>query len=66
MRHVPGPEVDDGPLQMQVATINYDEFVGRIAIGRIRRGEVRKGQVISAIDLQGNPRQARVSRLTGF
>ncbi|MCB9529709.1 MAG: translational GTPase TypA [bacterium] len=66
VRHVPGPEVDDGPLQMQVATINYDEFVGRIAIGRIRRGEVRKGQVISAIDLQGNPRQARVSRLTGF
>lgn len=66
VKFVPGPEVDDGPFQMQVATINYDDFVGRIAIGRIRRGEVRKGQVISAIDLEGNPRQARISRLTGF
>ena len=66
VEHVPGPEISEGPLRMQVATINYDEFVGRIAIGRIRRGEVRKGQVISAIDLDGQARQSRISRLVGF
>lgn len=64
---VPGPEVDaDGPLQMQVATIDYDEFVGRIAIGRIRRGRIAKGRVLGAIGLDGKVRQARVSRLVGF
>ncbi len=67
LEHVPGPEVDaDGPLQMQVATIDYDEFVGRIAVGRIRRGVIQKGRVVSAVALDGKARQARISRLVGF
>lgn len=67
LEHVPGPEVDaEKPLQMQVATIDYDEFVGRIAVGRIRRGVIAKGKVLSAVSLDGKVRQARVSRLVGF
>ncbi|MEZ4472501.1 MAG: translational GTPase TypA [bacterium] len=67
LEHVEGPEVDpEGPFQLQVATIDYDEFVGRIAIGRIRRGTVRKGMGIAAVDFEGKVRQTRVSRLTGF
>jgi len=67
LENVAGPTVDpEGPLQMQVATIDYDEFVGRIAIGRMLRGTVRKGMIISAIDFEGTPRQARVTRLVGF
>lgn len=67
LEHVEGPEVDpDGPLQMQIATIGYDEFVGRIAVGRIARGSVTKGQGIATAGLDGKVRMSRVSRLTGF
>jgi len=64
---VPGPTVDpDGPLQMQVATIDYDEFVGRVAVGRITRGSVKRGQQLTAIDIEGGQRRAKVSRVNGF
>jgi GTP-binding protein len=45
VERVPGPLVDpDGPLQMLCTTLDYSEFVGRIAIGRIAAGRIRKGQ----------------------
>ena len=45
LEKVPGPEVDqDKPLQMLCTTLDFSEFVGRIAIGRIAAGTVRKGQ----------------------
>ncbi|MCB9522045.1 MAG: translational GTPase TypA [Myxococcales bacterium] len=67
LEFVPGPEVDpDGPLQMQVATIGYDEFVGRIAVGRIQRGRVRRNQQLTVIDVDGAPRTGKVVRLNGY
>ncbi|MCA9560549.1 MAG: translational GTPase TypA [Myxococcales bacterium] len=66
VERVPPPTIAEGPLQMQVATIGYDDFVGRIAVGRIRRGEVRKGQLIVCLDITGKPRRAKVSRLNGY
>lgn len=48
LEKVPGPEVDqDMPLQMLCTTLDFSEFVGRIAIGRIAAGTVRKGQRVS-------------------
>lgn len=45
---VPGPEVDEtAPLQMLVTTLDWSEYVGRIAIGRIQSGSIRQGQNIS-------------------
>ena len=42
---IPGPEVDpDSPLQMLCTTLDFSEYVGRIAIGRIRSGRIRRGQ----------------------
>jgi GTP-binding protein len=65
--HVPPPEVEDeGPLQMQVATIDYDDFVGRIAVGRIRRGRVKKGDPLVVIDHDGKERRGKVTKLMGF
>ncbi len=47
LEHMDAPEVDDeGPTQMLVSSIDYNEFVGRICIGRIERGVVRKNQDI--------------------
>jgi GTP-binding protein len=44
---LPGPEVDpQAPLQMMVTTLNWSEYVGRIAVGRIEAGTVRVGQTI--------------------
>ncbi|MFN3197814.1 MAG: translational GTPase TypA [Bradymonadia bacterium] len=64
---VPSPEVDlDGPFQMQVATIGYNDFVGRIAVGRIARGKVLKNTQVAAVDHEGKVRRARISRLNGF
>ena len=64
---VPGPEVDpDGPFQLQVATIAYDEFIGRIAIGRVIRGRTQKGETLSCLGLDQPLRRSRVSRLNGY
>ena len=64
---VPPPDVDEsGPFQMQVATINYDDFIGRIAIGRVLRGTVVKGDHVTSMTLEGKPVKSRVTRLTGF
>jgi GTP-binding protein len=50
LEKVPGPEVDpDGPLQMLCTTLDFSEYVGRIAIGRISSGRVRRGQRLSLI-----------------
>jgi GTP-binding protein len=45
LQHVPPPAADAaGPLQLQISTLDYNSYVGRIGIGRIRRGSVRSGQ----------------------
>ena len=47
LQYIPGPDVDvEAPFQMLVSSIDYNEFVGRIAIGRIERGELRQNQEI--------------------
>src|SRR5213595_1377091 len=48
LKHVPPPEVDpNGPLQMLVTTLDWSDYVGRIAIGRVVRGKIRKNQRIA-------------------
>ena len=67
VERVSGPNVEiEAPFQLQVATIGYDDFVGRIAVGRIQRGTVRKGETITCIGHDGKPRKGRVSRSSGF
>ncbi|MEJ0098337.1 MAG: translational GTPase TypA [Pseudomonadota bacterium] len=45
LKYVPEPQTDsEGPLQLQVSTLDYNSYVGRIGIGRIRRGSVKPGQ----------------------
>jgi len=48
MEYIPGPEADaEAPFQMLVSSIDYNEFVGRIAIGRIERGTIKQNQEIA-------------------
>ncbi len=59
--HAPPPPVDpDGPFQMQVSTLDYNSFVGAIAIGRIARGRVRTNTPVTIVDRHGETRNGRV------
>ncbi len=51
---IPGPDVDvGGPLQMLVTTLDWSDYVGRIAIGRVRSGTLRKGQGVMLMQAEG-------------
>ncbi len=67
IERVPAPEGDfDKPLQMLVSNIDYDEYVGRIAIGRIDRGSIKTGQQAAICKMDGVPRNVKISRVYKF
>ncbi len=64
---VPPPACSvEGALQLQVSTLDHNDFVGRIAIGRINRGIINKGMRAVLLRRDGTQRSFRVSRLMGF
>jgi GTP-binding protein len=65
--HVPPPDVDaDGPLQLQVSSLDYDTYVGVLGVGRIRRGKLVANAPVSVVGPDGSSRRARVLELYGF
>jgi GTP-binding protein len=67
LHHVPPPVGDpDKPLQLQVTTLDYSEYLGRIVIGRIHNGTIRMGQQAALITETGNIVKAKVTKLMGF
>ncbi|REJ29373.1 MAG: translational GTPase TypA [Caldibacillus debilis] len=67
VRTVPAP-VDnrDEPLQMQVALLDYNDYIGRIGIGRIFRGTMRNGEQVALMKLDGSVKHFRVTKMFGF
>ncbi len=66
INHIPAPDVDtEGPAQMLVSAIDYNEYVGRIATGRIERGTIKKNANITICDhhQQHAPYNAKVANL---
>lgn len=67
LQYVPKPSGDaNAPLQMQVASLDYNDYVGRIGIGRITRGTISIGQQVVRIDKSGNHAMHRVTELFTF
>ncbi len=67
LRHVAPCEFDiDAPTQMQVATLDRNDFLGRIAIGRIYRGKISKGDRLLQMRLDGTTQSLRIVKLMGF
>ena len=66
IENIPAPKGEiDGPLQVMVTTLDYDEYVGRIAIGRVVRGRIKNGQNVTVLDGE-NQRKGRIGRLYGY
>ena len=67
VEHVPAPVVDeDGPFQMQVTTLDYDDYKGKYAIGRITRGKVRPGMALARITRDGEVLRGRATYVFTF
>ncbi len=67
MQHVPVPDVDpEGPFQMRISQLDYNNFVGVIGIGRIQRGKLKKNMQVSVIDREGKKRNGKVLQVLGF
>ena len=67
IRHVPAPKADhDKPLQMLVTTLDYSDYLGRIAIGRVFAGSIRSGQTVALLKREGARTAGRIGRLLGF
>ena len=68
--YIPGPEADeDAPFQMLVSSIDYNEFVGRIAVGRIERGTIKQNQEIAVCNFHtpdDAPQKAKAVSLYQF
>jgi GTP-binding protein len=67
LEHIPYPKNSvEGALQFQVTLMDFNEYLGRIAIGRVNRGIIKQGQAVSVIDKDGKVRSARIEKLFGF
>ncbi|OZB91704.1 translational GTPase TypA [Paenibacillus sp. XY044] len=65
--HIPSPtENVDEPLQFLVTLMDYNEYLGRIAIGRVNRGVIKQGQAVTVIMRDGKSKSARIEKLFGF
>ncbi|MCD8284014.1 MAG: translational GTPase TypA [Opitutae bacterium] len=66
LEHIPAPAHTEGPMQLQVATLDYSDYVGRIGIGRVARGTIRLNDPVVVIDRAGNKRNAQIKELFTF
>nr|MDD6335434.1 translational GTPase TypA [bacterium] len=69
LQYIPAPKCDaQGPLQVLVSVIDYNDYVGRIGIGRIVRGVVQEGQevILTSTDHTRTDRRVRLSALFAF
>ena len=67
INHVPPPAGDiDQPLQLQVTTLDYSDYLGRIVIGRVHNGVLKAGQQAALIKEDGKIVKSKISKLMGF
>lgn len=57
------PDLNEDPLQIQVSSLAYDEYIGRLGIGRIYQGKIREGQMVSVFNRDGKIVKRKVSQV---
>ena len=68
LKHVPVREADpDAPLQLQICSLDYSSFVGRIGVGRVRAGRVKSGQLVAVMNgPDATPVMAKINQVLTF
>ena len=67
LKEIPAPQVDEeGPLQILISSLDYDDYVGRIGIGRVERGTVSTGQQATLCHTDDTRENVRISRMYQF
>ena len=66
IKYVPAPKINEGPLQMQITSLDYSSFLGRIAIGKVARGVIKESQSIALMQADGTIKRTKVKELYVF
>ena len=67
LERIPAPKGDaDGTLQLQVANLDYSDYLGRLAIGRVSNGTLKHGDEVSIAKLDGSLQKTRITKLYSF
>ncbi|MBX2952472.1 MAG: translational GTPase TypA [Leadbetterella sp.] len=66
IEHIPASPVVEGTFQMQITSLDYNAFVGRIAIGRVARGSVKEGQQVALCKADGSIKKMKIKELQVF
>ncbi|MEO1262205.1 MAG: translational GTPase TypA [Bacteroidota bacterium] len=66
VEHIPSPKVEEGSTQLLVTSLDYSNYIGRIAIGRLHRGTLKSGQQIALIKKDGSVQKHSIKGLYLF
>lgn len=67
VNEIPEPQVQtEGPLQLQCALLDYNDYVGRMGIGRIQRGTIKVGETVTCARLDGATKSFKILKLIGY
>lgn len=66
IKYVPAPKVNEGPVQMQITSLDYSSFLGRIAVGKVSRGVLKEGQNVALMQADGTIKKTKVRELYVF
>ena len=67
VKHCPAPDVDpEGPFQMQISNLDYNSYVGAIAVGRVARGSIKPNQQVMVLKYDGEEHKARIGLVYGY
>ncbi|MFM1794958.1 MAG: translational GTPase TypA [Bacteroidota bacterium] len=66
IKHVPEPKTEEGTLQLQITSLDYSSFLGRIAIGKVARNTIKENQPITLMQTDGTIKKQRVKELYVF
>ncbi|MEQ1553062.1 MAG: translational GTPase TypA [Ferruginibacter sp.] len=66
IKYVPAPKVNEGYLQMQITSLDYSSFLGRIAVGKVARGVIKENQQIALMQADGSIKKMKIKELYVF
>lgn len=66
VERMPNPTIETGDFQFQIALVDYDNYLGQVAIGRVFRGNIKSGETVALVQLNGQIKRFRISQLFVF